>query len=180
MERNVQKNGLVNLIAAVMVFIAAFVTTTYVNSLAGQAASVFLGLAVLVAFASWFQMRLAENERLEKLEMDELARAKGDSTLFESKDAEVFPAHRARAQFEKYFVPGFGVLLFILQAGGAWLIWRWIAMANAGVAPERAIHSCFPRKSGSIPSLDSTNRSGLNTRSRHFRSSARIFSTASG
>jgi len=35
MERNVQKNGLVNLIAAVMIFIAAFVVTSYVNSLAG-------------------------------------------------------------------------------------------------------------------------------------------------
>ena len=69
MERNVQKNGLVNLFAAAAVFIAAFAATVYVNSQAGQAASVFLGLGVLVAFASWFQMRLEENERLEKLEV---------------------------------------------------------------------------------------------------------------
>ena len=70
MERNVQKNGLVNLVAAAVIFIAAFAVTVYVNSLAGQAASVFLGLGALVAFASWFQMRLEENERLEKLEVD--------------------------------------------------------------------------------------------------------------
>jgi hypothetical protein len=57
-ERNVQKNGLVNLIAAALVFVAAFVVTTYVRSMTGQAASIFLGLAALVAFASWFQMRL--------------------------------------------------------------------------------------------------------------------------
>ncbi len=57
MERNVQKNGLVNLVAAVVIFIAAFVVTSYVNSLAGQACAIFLGLGVLVAFASWFQMR---------------------------------------------------------------------------------------------------------------------------
>ena len=74
MERNVQKNGLVNLVAAVVVFLAAFVVTSYVNSLAGQACSIFLGLGALVAFASWFEMRLEENERLEKLEVEELAR----------------------------------------------------------------------------------------------------------
>ena len=59
-----QKPGLVNLAAAVMIFIAAFVVAAYANSLAGQVASVFLGLGMLVAFVSWFQMRLEENERL--------------------------------------------------------------------------------------------------------------------
>ncbi len=139
MERNVQKNGLVNLVAAVMIFIAAFVVTCFVNSLAGQGCSIFLGLGALVAFAGWFQMRLEENERLEKLEVEELARAKGESTLFATKDAEVFPAQRAREQFEKYFVPGFGVLLFLLEAGGAWLLWRWVSKTATGVAPDRAM-----------------------------------------
>jgi regulator of protease activity HflC (stomatin/prohibitin superfamily) len=139
MERNVQKNGLVNLLAAALVFVAAFVVTTYVRSLTGQAASIFLGLAALVAFASWFQMRLEENERLEKLEIDELARSKGGSSLFEAKDSEVFPARRAREQFEKFFVPGFGVLLLLLEAGGAWLLWRWIASATSVIAPDRAM-----------------------------------------
>ena len=103
MERNVQKNGLVNLVAATMIFVAAFVVMGYVHSVAGQAASIFLGLGTLVAFVSWFQMRLEENERLEKLELDELVKSKGGSTLFEAKDAEVFPAQRAREQFEKFF-----------------------------------------------------------------------------
>jgi len=141
MERNVQKNGLVNLVAAVVIFIAAFVLTCYVNSLAGQGCSIFLGLGALVAFASWFQMRLEQNERLEKLEVEELARARGDTTLFESKEAEVFPARRAREQFEKFFVPGFAVLLFLLEAGGAWLLWRWVAKTANAVVPERAMAS---------------------------------------
>ncbi len=141
MERNVQKNGLVNLVAAVMIFITAFVLTCYVNSLAGQGCSIFLGLGALVAFASWFQMRLVENEQLEKLEVEELARARGDSTLFKSSDAEVFPARRAREQFEKFFVPGFAVLLFLLEAGGAWLLWRWVAKTTNAVAPDRAMAS---------------------------------------
>ncbi len=141
MERNVQKNGLVTLVAAVMIFPAAFVVTVFVNSLAGQAASIFLGLGALVAFISWFQMRLEENERLEKLEVEELARAKGDSTLFEAKDSEVFPARRARETFEKFFVPGFGVLLFLLEAGAAWLLWRWLGKTNNSIVPERAMAS---------------------------------------
>lgn len=139
MERNVQKNGLVNLVLATMIFVAAFVVTGYVNSLAGLAASIFLGLGVLVAFVSWFQMRLEENERLEKLELDELAKSKGGSTLFEAKDTEVFPAQRSREQFEKFFVSGFGVLLFLLEAGGAWLIWRSVTRSAAVIAPGHAM-----------------------------------------
>jgi regulator of protease activity HflC (stomatin/prohibitin superfamily) len=138
-ERNAQKNATVNLIAAVVAFIAAFAITMFVNSLAGQAASVFLGLAILVAFTGWFQMRLEENERLEKLEMDELARNQGESALFAAKDSEVFPARRAREQFEKFFVPGFCVLLLLLEAVGAWLLWHWIGRPVAGLNPERAM-----------------------------------------
>ncbi|HXR47943.1 MAG TPA: protease modulator HflK [Candidatus Limnocylindrales bacterium] len=139
MERNVQKHGLVNLTAALVIFIATFGATLYVNSLAGQAASLFLGLGVLVAFVSWFQMRLEENERLEKLEVEELARRRGETTLFASKEAEVFPAQRARVQFDKFFVPGFSVLLLALEGGGAWLLWRWISQTTSGIAPERAM-----------------------------------------
>jgi len=141
MERNVQKNGLVNLVAATVIFVAALVVTTYAHTLAGQAGSIFMGLGVLVAFTGWFQMRLEENERLEKLEVEEFARAKGESALFEAKEAEVFPARRSRAQFEKYFVPGFAVLLFLLEAGGAWLLWRWLARTTAGIASDRAMAS---------------------------------------
>ena len=139
MERNVQQTGLVNLATAVVLFIAAFAVTAYVNSLAGQAAAIFLGLGILVTFASWFQMRLEENERLEKLEVEELARRRGETTLFEAKAAEIFPAQRAREQFEKFFVPGFSVLLLLLEGGAAWLLWRWISQSTSGIAPERAM-----------------------------------------
>ncbi len=139
MEHNAQKHGLVNLAVAAVIFVAAFVVTTYVKSLAGEVCSVFLGLGVLVAFASWFQMRLEENERLEKMEVEELARTRGESTLFESKEAEVFSAQRAREQFEKFIVPGFGVLLFLLEGGGAYLLWRWISKATGGIASDRVM-----------------------------------------
>jgi regulator of protease activity HflC (stomatin/prohibitin superfamily) len=124
MDRSIQKNGLVNLTVALVIFLAAFSVTVFAGSLGGQTASVFLGLGVLVAFVSWFQMRLEENERLEKLELDELAHSRGAS-LFEAKDAGSFPARNAREQFEKYFVPGFTILLLLLEAGSAWVLWYW-------------------------------------------------------
>ncbi|HEV2453181.1 MAG TPA: hypothetical protein VGY98_02905, partial [Verrucomicrobiae bacterium] len=141
MERNVPKSGLVNMVVAILIFIAAFAVTCLVNSLAGEGASIFLGVTVLVTFASWFQMRLEENERLERLEVDELARSRGESALFETRESEVFAARRSREQFEKFFVPGFAVLLFIIEAGGAWLLWRWIGRTSTPLDDLRATAS---------------------------------------
>lgn len=138
MDRNIQKNGLVNLLALLGVSVAGFAVARYAGSLAGQISVVFVAFGVLVAFVSWFQMRLEERERLEKLELDEMARSKGSSRLFESKDAEIFPAQRSREQFERFFVPGFTALLFLVQAGSAYFLWRWLA----GQMPElKASHS---------------------------------------
>jgi len=138
MDRNIQKNGLVNLALALAIFLGAFGVTVYARTLAGQVTVAFLGLGVLVALVSWFQMRLEENERLEKLEMDELARSRGAS-LFESKDGGSFPARNAREQFEKYFVPGFAILLLVLEVGGAVLLWRWSGQPGGGVVVDRAM-----------------------------------------
>jgi regulator of protease activity HflC (stomatin/prohibitin superfamily) len=141
MERHTKKNGLVNLLTLAAVFVAALAATVYSHSLAGQAACVFLGLGVLIAFVGWFQMRLEENEWLEKLEVEELARSRGESALFESKNAEVFPIRHARELFEKFFIPGFCVLLFVLEGGGAFVLWRWIniTQSSAAIPPERTL-----------------------------------------
>ncbi len=138
-QQNSKKHGIVNLWAAMAAFLAAFAITVYANSAAGQAATLFLAAAVMVSFTSWFQMRLEENERNEKLELDELARSRGQSGLFADKDSEVFPARNAREQFEKYFVPGFCVLLLAVEACGAWLLWHWMAKNAALLAPARAM-----------------------------------------
>jgi len=130
-ERNIQRNGLVNLLALLAVGGAGFAVASYEGSLAGQVAAVFLGLGVLVAFVSWFQMRLEEGERLERFELEELARSKGSATLFEAKETEVFPAARSRQQFEKYFVPIFTTVLLLLQAGSAFVLWRWLSKLPA-------------------------------------------------
>ncbi|MCX6928642.1 MAG: protease modulator HflK [Verrucomicrobia bacterium] len=130
MERSIQKNGLVNLLVLLTVGVAGLAVARYANSLAGQVSILFLGIGVLVAAASWFQMRLEDRERLEKLELDELAKTHGGSALFEARDAEVFPAQRSREQFERFFVPVFTVILFLLQASGAYLLWRWLSQST--------------------------------------------------
>ncbi len=126
MERNTQKHGLINLMALLGAGVAGLAIARYGNSLAGQVGVLFLGLGTLVALVSWFQMRLEETERLESLELDEMAKTRGESALFENKDAELFPARRSREQYERYFVPVITVLLAIAQGGGAYLIWRWL------------------------------------------------------
>jgi membrane protease subunit HflK len=127
MQPGTQKNGLINLLAMLMVGAAGFAVARFAGSLAGQVSTAFLGLGALVAAVGWFQARLEENERLEKLELDELARAKGGSTLFQGKGAESFPAQQSRRQFERFFVPAFTVLLLLLQGIGAYLVWRWLS-----------------------------------------------------
>ncbi len=127
MERSIQKNGLINLLALLVVGVGGFAVARYSNSLAGQVCVLFTGLGLIVAAVSWFQMRLEENERLEKLELDELAKSHGGSALFEAKDAELFPAQRAREQFERFFVPIVTLILCLAQAGGAYFLWRWLA-----------------------------------------------------
>jgi regulator of protease activity HflC (stomatin/prohibitin superfamily) len=134
MERSIQKNGLINLLVLLTVGVAGLAVARYANSLAGQVSILFLGLGLLVAVVSWFQMRLEDRERLEKLEFDELAKTHSGSALFEAKDVEVFPAQRSREQFERFFVPAFTVILFVLQGGGGWLLWRWLSRSTT--APE--------------------------------------------
>ena len=133
MERNIQRNGLINLLALLAVAVAGFAVARTGNSLGGQISIIFIGLGALVAAVSWFQMRLEQSERLEKLEFDELSKSRGDTALFKEKSAEIFPAQRSREQFERFFVPGFTVLLCVAQAGGAWLVWRWLSQSTTVV-----------------------------------------------
>ena len=126
MERKSQQNGLINLLALVLMGAAGLAVAKYGNTLAGLTGIVFLSMGALVAAVSWFQMRLEEREYLEKLEFQELTKSAGSSALFNASETEVFPAQRSREQFERFFVPGFTVILFLLQAGSAILLWRWL------------------------------------------------------
>ena len=143
MERNIQRNGLVNLLTLLAAGVAAFAVARYTNSLAGEVEAVFLTLGLLVAIVSWFHMRLEDSERLEKLELDELARSHGGSALFETKEAEVFPAQRAREQFERFFVPVFTALLCLAEGGSAALLWRWLSRSTTAVELKQPTAGMF-------------------------------------
>src|SRR6478736_1720545 len=140
MDRNTKQKGLINYFTLLIFGIAVFAVAAFSGSLAGQVAVAFFGLGKLIAFVSWFQMRLEAREAAEKLEIEELSRTKSSSTLFESKAAGFFPAQKARAQFEKYFVTSFMVVLLALQITGAILFWRGLGRLDiTGVIPAKAL-----------------------------------------
>src|SRR6266498_4397084 len=116
MERNLQKNNLVNLFTLLLAAVATFAVARSGNVRSGVVTSGFLLLGGLVALVSWFQAGLEERERLEKLEIDELTRGAAGSNLFNRDEAEAFLARRSREQFEKFFVPAFAILLTLLEA----------------------------------------------------------------
>jgi len=51
-------------------------------------------------------MRLEDRERLERLELDEMAKTRGGSALFEGKDAEVFSRPAIAGTVRTLFCPG--------------------------------------------------------------------------
>lgn len=132
MERNIQKSGLTNFFILLVAGTASLIISRHTHLMSGEVVCVFLGLGVLIAGVSWFQMRLEEQERLERLEFDELNRTGPGSQLFNTGGEEVLPARRSRELFEKYFVRLFTVLLFFLEAGAAW----WIVAILRGAAIE--------------------------------------------
>lgn len=138
MERNLQQIGIVNWFTLLAVAVCSAVLARYANSASGLAGVTFLALGFLVAVVSYFQMRLEERERLEKLEFDELKKAKDATTLFTETEADTFPARRSREQFEKFLVPAFTVILFLVQGGAAWWFWKWLGKATPP-AVERSV-----------------------------------------
>jgi membrane protease subunit HflK len=139
MERNIQKNGLVNFLILLAVGVAGFIVARYANSLAGQVASFYIGLGALVSAVSWFQMRLEDRERLEQLEFDEVTRSNTATNLFNTQETETFAARRSREQFERFFIPGFTVVLFLVQGIAAWLLWKWIQKNTLPMVAEKSL-----------------------------------------
>ncbi|MDX1953864.1 MAG: protease modulator HflK [Verrucomicrobiota bacterium] len=135
MERNSQKIGLINFLVLLLAGAILFVLARVSHTFSGQVGSVFFGIGFLCALVSYLQMRLEEREQLEKLEFDELAREKNAASLF-SAGAEALPARHSREQFERYFLPIFTVVLFILQAAAVYFLWKWLRKATV-VAPAQ-------------------------------------------
>ncbi len=130
MERNVQSIGVVNWVVLLIIGACSALVAEHASSASGMIGGAFLGIGLLVALVSYFQMRLEERERLEKLEFEELKKNRSASTLFAGAESETLLARRSREQFEKFLVPAFTGVVFLLQAGAAWSGWKWLATAN--------------------------------------------------
>jgi modulator of FtsH protease HflK len=133
MEQNAQRNGIINLLVLLAAGVCLYAVVLYTHSFAGRVGIIFIELGILVTLASVFQMRLEDRERVEKLEFDELIKSAANTALFNAEQTETFPARRSREQFERFFIPIFTVLLFLLQLAGALLSWRMLD--NAAVTP---------------------------------------------
>ena len=66
------------------------------------------------------------------------SRAAGVRRCLKARMAAVFQPRSARRQFDRYFVPGFAVLLLLLEAGGAWVLWRWSGTTTTTIKPGSA------------------------------------------
>lgn len=143
MDQNVKKTGLINWVALMGVTIGLFWVSYFVSSAAGYVGTALACLGFLAAVLSYFQMGLEQRESLERLEMEELSRSRGSASLFDNSDADTFPARRAREQFERYFVPGFTILFFLLQIGALWGFWyykrKMVALATDPAKLELAM-----------------------------------------
>ncbi len=123
MEKSVERIGLINLATLLLVGGCFSWMAVYSGSLTVLVGGVFVAMGFVVGCVNYFQMRLSVREWNERLEVGELKRNAGDSALF-STDTELYPARRAREQFEKYFVPAFATILAVTQGIVAWYLWR--------------------------------------------------------
>src|SRR5881392_2732176 len=137
MEQNLQRVGVINCFVLLIVGAVSAIVARYGASAAATVGVVFIGIGFLVALVSYFQMRLEERERIEGLEFEEIRKSRTSATLFQEAEAETFPARRSREQFERYLVPVFTGLLFLVQAGAVWWFWKWIGKAG----PPRLDHA---------------------------------------
>ncbi len=138
MERNHQKTGLINWFILLLASVVTVVVTRYVNSAAGWMGAAILAIGFIAAVVSYFQMRLEERERLEKLEFNELEKSKGGASLF-TQEAENFPAQRSRIQFERFFVPIFTVLLLLGEAAAVFFEWKVLDKGASALREDRTL-----------------------------------------
>ncbi len=82
MEQNAKRIGLMNWIVLLGAAIGMLLVSRFVSSSAGVMATVLTVFGLLVALLSYFHMGLFEREQFEKMELEELSKARGSQSLF--------------------------------------------------------------------------------------------------
>ncbi len=124
MDRTYHRTGLINWLFLALAAGGVGFLAQQSDTAAENVTAAILLLGALTALMSWFQMRLEAREEAEKLEMEDLARHRGDSSLFAESAADAFPARRARMSFDRWIVPFFTLALFGAEAFAAWWFFR--------------------------------------------------------
>ncbi len=138
MEKNLSKSGATNWIVLLVAGVTLEWLSLKSNSATAEVGAALFLVGFLVSLVSWFQMRLEAREESERLELEALGRSRNDSALFTESAAETFPARRAREQFEKWLVPVFTFMLFVVQAAGAFYFYRQLTTGVEVVGSESA------------------------------------------
>lgn len=139
MERNVSKNGLLNWFALLGGGLAVAGLSKSAGSATGEVGATFFAIGFLVSLVSWFQMRLETREETERLEMEELAKSRAGTALFDNSSDDTLLAKKARQQFDKWGVPIFTILLLLVEAGAVW----WFADRLRKMDPPVTSQSLF-------------------------------------
>ncbi len=113
-----------NLVVLLGATLALLLISSYLSSGAATMAAILTGFGLLVALLNFFHIGLLEREEFEKMEMEELSKSRGSESLFSTAGGDTFPARRSREQFERFIIPSFAAILFVLEALGAWLAWQ--------------------------------------------------------
>lgn len=161
MERNVSKNGLLNWLSLLGAGVAVAFLSKTAGSATGEVGVAFFAIGFLVSLVSWFQMRLEIREETERLEMEELAKSRSGTGLFEGSGDDTLLAKKARQQFDKWAVPAFTFLLLILEAGGVWYFYNEITKLDPPVPSQSLFALAMFATSGLILFLLGTYSSKL-------------------
>lgn len=125
MQANLSRHLLGHTLALLVSASAAVAVALYARSATGLLAAAFTGFGVLVTALAWAQSLLRAREAREQSDFDELKRSRADAALFTAND-ETFRARRSRLFLERWCVPAFVVLLFLVQDGAAYALWLWL------------------------------------------------------
>jgi modulator of FtsH protease HflK len=137
MDQNTKRTGLMNWVVLLGATLGMLLVARYVSSAAAIMGTVLTGFGLLVALLSYFHIHLLEREQFERMEMEELSKSRGSESLFATAGGDTFPAKRSREQFERFFIPTFTAVLFLLQ--GAAVYWPWQRLAlMPPIIPDRA------------------------------------------
>jgi len=127
MDQNTKRTGLMNWLVLLGAALGLLLISNYLSSSAGIMATTLTVFGLLVALLSYFHISLLEREQFEKMELEELSKSRGSESLFATAAGDTFPARRSREQFERFFIPSFTAVLFLLQAAAAYLPWNRLA-----------------------------------------------------